>query len=363
MSRRDEGIAMTTQRPGTRPPVDAPPLNPRATRRLLRKLAIWLLVLVGLPYLLYKLNFPTYSWGQKTTVTVMTPAGERSGSAVVQVRWADTPDILPDAPSFQSDVRGEATVVDLGEGRYLFALISGAEQRGIAVFGDGRSYWLEQIKTVAASRGETREIPPAHRPLLVTFADINDPASVQRVDPDDLDASLGCERPQTGDAFPWREQGKTWRQWQEARALEQARQAAAHEAGLPAGLSAAMVEADKIMDTHVKKTKEELARLRALQSQFTYKQFDAWRKAKWKLQRQFTLASRDTSHDCHRLSSIALAITGETVTQGRVEAVLGWWCDYRKKRARLNGSNSIAVSTNELSDNLGTGAFRIGECS
>jgi hypothetical protein len=187
----DDGIAMTTQRLGTRPAVDAPPLNPKATRRLLRKLAIWLLILVGLPYLLYKLNFPTYNWGQKTTVTVMTPAGERSGSAVVQVRWADTPDILPDAPTFQSDVRGEATMVDLGEGRYLFALISGAERRGIAMFGDGRSYWLEQIKTVAASRGETREIPPAHRPLLVTFADINDPASVQRVDPDDLAASFG----------------------------------------------------------------------------------------------------------------------------------------------------------------------------
>jgi hypothetical protein len=191
MSRMDGQKPTNNQRPGTRPPVDAPPLDPKATSRLLRKLAIWLLLLVGVPYLLYKLNFPTYSWGQKTTVTVMTPAGERSGSAVVRVRWSDTPDILPDAPSFQSDVRGEATVVDLGEGRYLFALISGAEQRGIAVFGDGRSYWLEQIKTVAASRGETREIPPAHRPLLVTFADINDPASVQRVDPDDLAASFG----------------------------------------------------------------------------------------------------------------------------------------------------------------------------
>ena len=191
MSRQDEQNPMNYQRPGTRPPVNAPPPNPKATRRLLRKLAIWLLILVGLPYLLYKLNFPTYSWGQKTSVTVMTPAGERSGSAVVQVRWADTPDILPDAPSFQSDVRGEATMVDLGEGRYLFALTSGAERRGIAMFGDGRSYWLEQIKTVAASRGETREIPPTHRPLLVTFADINDPASVARVDPDDLAASFG----------------------------------------------------------------------------------------------------------------------------------------------------------------------------
>lgn len=332
MSRRDEHFPAGRGQPGrphpgTRAPVNAPPQNPKATSRLLRKLAIWLLILVGLPYFLYKLNFPTYSWGQKTTVTVMTPAGERSGSAVVQVRWADTPDILPDAPSFQSDVRGEATVVDLGEDRYLFALISGAARRGVAVYGDGVSYWLDQVKATAASRGETREIPPAHRPVIVTFADINDPASVQRVDPDDLDASLGCDTPQADDAFPWRRQGKTWRQWQEAEALEHARQAAARAAGLPAGLSAAMIAADRMIGTHVTKTEPELARLRALQSQFTYEQFDAWRKAKWKLQQQFTLASRDTSRDCHRLTSLTLAITGESVTRGRVEAVLGWLGD------------------------------------
>ncbi|MEQ8307320.1 MAG: hypothetical protein RIA09_12200 [Hoeflea sp.] len=178
-------------RPATRPPVGAPPLPPGAPRRILRAIALAVLIVIGLPIAIWNTIYPTYSWGQKTTVTVMTPAGERSGSAVVRVRWKDNPDLFPDAPHLHYEVRGEATVVDLGEGRYLFALISGAERRGLAVFGDGRSYWLEQIKTVAASRGETREIPPAHRPLLVTFADIGDPASVARVDPDDLAASFG----------------------------------------------------------------------------------------------------------------------------------------------------------------------------
>jgi hypothetical protein len=66
------------------------------------------------------------------------------------------------------------------------------------VFGDGRSHcrWNKSKtprSTTARSRCATStELPrEPYRPLLVTFADINDPASVQRVDPDDLAASFG----------------------------------------------------------------------------------------------------------------------------------------------------------------------------
>ena len=63
------------------------------------------------------------------------------------------------------------------------------------------------------------------------------------------------------------------------------------------------------------------------------------------------------------LKRLTLEITDEPVTEGKIESVLGWWCDLRKKRARLNGSTSIAISDNELSNNLGTGSFRIGDCT
>jgi len=39
--------------------------------------------------------------------------------------------------------------------------------------------------------GDKIALPDDHYPLLVTFTDINDPASVQRVDPDDLVAHFG----------------------------------------------------------------------------------------------------------------------------------------------------------------------------
>jgi len=41
------------------------------------------------------------------------------------------------------------------------------------------------------------------------------------------------------------------------------------------------------------------------------------------------------------MKRITLEITDEPVTKGKIERVLGWWCDLRKKQARLNGSTSI----------------------
>lgn len=104
---------------------------------------------------------------------------------------------------------------------------------------------------------ETREVPRNRYPLLVTFTDINDPTTVQRVDPKDLAATFGP------------------------------------------GVS---------------------------------------------------------------LKRITLEITDEKVTEGRVEAMLTWWCTLRKARSRLNGKTG-PISDNELSNTLGTGAFRVGDCT
>ena len=74
------------------------------------------------------LGFRTWSWHQKLTVTVETPDGPRSGSAVsaawfqMTPKWAGVGD---SAGASNSSLSGEAVVVDLGEGRYLFALLKG----------------------------------------------------------------------------------------------------------------------------------------------------------------------------------------------------------------------------------------------
>lgn len=145
-------------------------------------------------------GFHEWQWRQKLTVTVDTPAGPRTGSSVVSVNVYDTPSWwgLGDfAGAGGSSLSGEAVTVDLGGGRYLFALlkdysfetaretfISKEEQprtkaQAIAVY--------DRLERMRGSRDLARE----HYPLLVTFDDIHDPASVRRVDPDDLSASFG----------------------------------------------------------------------------------------------------------------------------------------------------------------------------
>jgi hypothetical protein len=131
------------------------------------------------------------SWKQKLTVTVETPEGIKTGQAVQRVRSTYTGPSTIGGNEVQYSMTGEAVVVSLAEGRYLFGLLSGPElARG--AFGDrlpaGRLEYLQSMRTL---KGAIATLLRDDYPLLVTFADIADPASVQRVDPDDLAASFG----------------------------------------------------------------------------------------------------------------------------------------------------------------------------
>ncbi len=146
------------------------------------------------------LGFHSWQWHQKLTVSVMTPDGVKAGSAVTRVsvqaspRWWGVGDA---AGSGSSSLSGEAVAVDLGKGRYLFALLENysqetarkafiekkdmprTEAEAHAMFGR-----LEQMR-------ESRDLARENYPLLVTFDDIDDPATVRRVDPNYLSASFG----------------------------------------------------------------------------------------------------------------------------------------------------------------------------
>ncbi len=136
----------------------------------------------------------SWTWHQKLTVTVETPAGVVSGSSVQKVTWTDQK-FVPGQPGGRAvnSLRGEATVIDLGGGRYLFVLLGGMETLAqYVVLGP------EAIGAPMAERGEQLEqvgrsgaVPRERYPLMVTFDDIADPKTVQRVDPDALAASFG----------------------------------------------------------------------------------------------------------------------------------------------------------------------------
>ena len=132
-----------------------------------------------------------HQWRQATTVTVETPSGDRSGTAVVEVTaWFGK--VPASANEVEYRIRGEAVVVEVAPGKYLFALLGGSEERFYRAARDRfdgmrRGEWLGEIPRQTGPV----ELTGKSVPLLVTFDDIADPKTVRRVEPSDLAASFG----------------------------------------------------------------------------------------------------------------------------------------------------------------------------
>ncbi|MCB1420406.1 MAG: hypothetical protein KDJ74_15925 [Notoacmeibacter sp.] len=273
-----------------------------------------------------------HSWREKRTITVETPQGTVSASSVVSVKAEIATSELAKKTAGSPvawRIKGEAVVLEVAPGRYLFALLSQSGHTALRLFSnwdayDPRKGPLPAGEVAAAPRNQPKELPRDHFPMLVTFTDIADPASVKRVDPDDLDASFGlcAEGRGLGDAdAPWRATGLPWAEWQRFRAT---------------GLS--------LDEFNARKMRPDSGGL------------GQWQKAFAALP-----TARDTAADCHRLASITLEITGEPVTEGKVEQVLGWWCDFTHPYRRLSGISG-PIMGNDYANQIGPGAFRIGDC-
>lgn len=135
------------------------------------------------------------SWHQKLTVTVDTPDGFRSGSAVQRVRIYDKAGILEpilphEARGVADEVTGEAVVVDLGQGRHLFMLVRGASLLTQRVLEWPRPWFPDGARAVARFEG-VAHVPRNRAPTLVTFTSIDAPKTVKRVDPGNLAATFG----------------------------------------------------------------------------------------------------------------------------------------------------------------------------
>ncbi len=132
-----------------------------------------------------------HEWHQKLTVVVDTPSGKVSGSSVIAISAT-----FGQVPLTEKEVwyrvTGEATVVEVAPGRYLFALLDGSQERYYRAVRDklermDRGEWLKSIPNMEG----VITLKPKNYPLLVTFANVNNPKSVQRINPRDLAASFG----------------------------------------------------------------------------------------------------------------------------------------------------------------------------
>lgn len=145
---------------------------------------------------------PEQTFRYRMTVEVETPSGVRIGSAVRELKYFDGgggPSIGESRP--QVKLVGEAIAIDLPGGQTLFALLTGAD--GDVDYAtrivDRSGLWnLDKPKpegtvislypTAPDTSGLANTSPT---PMLVTFKDIKNPASLEGVDSGDLEVSFG----------------------------------------------------------------------------------------------------------------------------------------------------------------------------
>jgi hypothetical protein len=151
------------------------------------------LLLVCAPAVAWNIAYPSGSWRYKMTVTVETPEGIKTGSAVRQVTVWTYPEIAPSV-SASIDVKGEAVVVDLGKRGVLYALLGsgGSVLYGKSIVSEafpnprrqrGGGATREGIKYYKYLQAGPKELPAGLYPMFVTFRDPNDFKSVQPVYP------------------------------------------------------------------------------------------------------------------------------------------------------------------------------------
>jgi hypothetical protein len=144
------------------------------------------------------------SYRFRMTVEVETPDGLKSGSSVYEQTVGVNRLPLGDLSGKRGiRTRGEAVAVDLPGNQTLFALIPDSEAAQAVLDPDWHNDWVESARRITAGQTPSGPLPmtpvqssdPAGRrgyPILVRFRDINDPATVELVDPDNLASSFGA---------------------------------------------------------------------------------------------------------------------------------------------------------------------------
>ena len=114
-------------------------------------------------------------------VEVDTPTGLQTGSSTIQFVYEAVPKWLPNGGGSSVKTIGDAVVVDLGEGRHLYALLNaGADGREVS--------WLNHPLRLADDGTITDK---SLLPMLVTFTDEADPSSIVEVQADDFRSAFG----------------------------------------------------------------------------------------------------------------------------------------------------------------------------
>lgn len=183
----------------------------------LQKFLIGLAIVVLGGFAFVKVAYPTTTFRYKLTAEVMTPEGLKSGSSVIEVSYSHRFS-LSGVPNLIREVKGEAVFIDLGGGKNFFVtLTSSASGRRANLDPSSPTFrgalgpvnlpitiwnlnWpqgmsgeeLVMAKQIEALKGNAPTVVPfVFLPTLVTFRKIDDPDSVEVVQPDGLTDAFG----------------------------------------------------------------------------------------------------------------------------------------------------------------------------
>jgi hypothetical protein len=137
----------------------------------------------------YKYFYPTYSYRYRLTVNVEVDQVLHSGSSIIEVTWYAH--FLPELVSFSSELRGQATLVDLGNRGVVAATLINGEDYGPAKDGAWGAVWIaarafgldstiDQLPRLPNLSGK-RVLAPDDLPRFLWFSNPQDPATARKI--------------------------------------------------------------------------------------------------------------------------------------------------------------------------------------
>ncbi len=148
-------------------------------------------VVVAVPLLVLNACVESYSWKEKVTLVVETPAGIKTSSSVLRA-YSSREKFLPGHPGGRGHVSviGEASSVEVASGRYLFVLKSRVPLAPKVIRTDRPTDFTEYFSSLERLKTE-KVLSSKHAPVLVTFDDISDPKTARQVTRENIDSIFG----------------------------------------------------------------------------------------------------------------------------------------------------------------------------
>lgn len=157
--------------------------------RIMKWFGIFALFLIAI-VVVFKVNFPTYSYRYRLQIALSVDEKIYSGSSVIEVAWECGPKI-PGLGQCAPSLRGQATVVDLGPRGVVVAALRSGENIVPAPDGAVDAIWLganafgnrstlDELPSLPYLTGR-RELTPSNFPRLVWFPNPADQNSATKI--------------------------------------------------------------------------------------------------------------------------------------------------------------------------------------